>query len=65
MATKEKLYRKFGPKLIEAVVRVQMKESNLIRERVGLPLLTAQQVVNAIDNELQNIPDYLWMNEEI
>jgi hypothetical protein len=65
MATAEKLYRKFGPKLIDAVVRVQHDQNNMLRETLGLPTVTLQQVVNAIAEELETIPNYDWMNEVI
>ena len=61
--TREELYQKFGPELMEAIVRVQIKENNIIRQHLGLPLLTGQQVINAITHELENIPDYPWMSE--
>ena len=61
---KEELYRKFGPKQIDAVVRAQMNVNNMILRHLGLPEITLQQAVNSIANELENIPDYAWMNKE-
>jgi hypothetical protein len=63
--TGEQLYRKFGPKLVDAQVRAQLKFNNQILRHLGLPELTGQDVINGIANELENIPDYDWMDEEL
>lgn len=68
--TREKLYQCFGPKLIDAITQVTLDEINILRDAVGLTPRTGQQVVDAIANKLENIPDYEWMklsfsNEEI
>lgn len=58
MATKETVYRKFGPKIIEALIR-------LLRKHVPqFQAFTEQQIVDALDAEIETIPDYDWMNEE-
>lgn len=62
--TREMLYQKFGPKLIDALAQVMLDEINLLRAEVGLPARTGQQVVTAIGNKLENIPDYPWMLED-
>ena len=62
MATREELYRKFGPKLIEAIVIVIKDEINLLRVEAGLPERTNQQLMNAVDTKLSSLPDYPWMN---
>lgn len=68
--TKAELYRRFGPKLIDALTQVILDEINLLRSEIGLSSRTSQQVINAIVNKLENISDYEWMkspfnNEEI
>lgn len=60
MATREELYKKFGPRLIDAVVEVTLDEINIIRDELGLPLRTGTQVVDAISNKLDGIPLYPW-----
>jgi hypothetical protein len=40
-----------------------MKLFNQILSHLGLPNITGQQVIDAIANELEQIPDYDWMNE--
>lgn len=63
--TNEELYRRFGPKLIDAQVRAQMKFNNKILRHLNLPEISLQDAVDSIWNELKNIPNYDWMNEEI
>ena len=64
LMTSEELYRRFGPKLIDAQVRAQMKFNNKILRHLGLPELTGQQVIDSIADELEEIPTYPWMNDE-
>ena len=59
------LYQHFGPKLIEAVVRVVRNEINVLRTEAGLPVRTHEQVVQAIETELNQIEDYEWMNGDM
>ena len=61
--TREQLYQRFSPKLIDAFVQVTLDEINLLRAEVGLPLRTSKQVIDAISNKLENIADYAWMND--
>ena len=61
--TREELYQKFGPKLIDAKTRAEIKLFNQILSHLGLPEISGQQVIDAISNELEQIPDYEWMNE--
>jgi len=66
MATREDLYRKFGPQLIEALVLIIKDEINILRGEAGLPERTNQQIMDAIDNRLTNdVPIYNWMNNKI
>ena len=66
MATREDLYRKFGPQLIEALVLIIKDEINTLRGEAGLPERTNQQIMDAIDNRLTNdVPMYNWMNNKI
>lgn len=63
--TTEELYHRFGPKLIDALAQVMLVEINILRAEAGLSLRTGQQVIDAIENKLENIPDYDWMRREI
>jgi hypothetical protein len=63
MATREDLYKQFGPKLIEAVALVLKEEINLLRLKGGLPERTNEQLINSISNRLYSIPSYDWMDE--
>jgi hypothetical protein len=61
VATREELYQKFGPKLLEAIVRIMLIEINTLRSQLGLPERTPEQAISAIDNELDALADYDWM----
>lgn len=61
--TREELYRKFGPMLIEAIVLVIKDEINILRDEAGLPLRDNEEVRIAISNKLENIAEYLWIGE--
>jgi len=65
MATREELYKRFGPQLVDAVVQVTLDEINIIRSELGLPLRTGDQVINAISNKLDGIPIYDWQQEHL
>ena len=59
MATREEIYQKFGPKQIEGLIR-------LLRKHIPeLAAFTEQQTIDALDDEIEAIPDYEWMNEKI
>lgn len=58
---REDLYRKFGPMMIEAVVRVCQDEFNRNRTWHGQPQITDAQMVTALTNQLETIQPYTWM----
>lgn len=62
--TNDELYKKFGPKLIDVLVQVILEDINLLRAKVGLPLQTNKQVVDVISDKLENMADYVWMNDK-
>jgi len=64
MATRQDLYEKFGPLLLEAVVLLVLDELNLLRQRAGLPPRTAQQLLDSLDDRLSELPEYPWMRKE-
>lgn len=64
MTTRESLYKKFGPQLIEALVLIIKDEINILRTEAGLTPRTNQQIMDALDNKLTNdVPVYDWMDE--
>lgn len=65
MATREELYRKFGPQLIEALVLVVKDEINILRVDAGKPERTNQQIMDALSNKLAGTPGYDWMTEDV
>lgn len=63
MIARDELYRKFGPILIEALVLIIKDEINLLRTEHGLSERTNQQLMDAIENKLNNLSLYDWMNK--
>lgn len=61
MATREELYRKFGPMLIEAIVLIIKDEINIMRTQLGLPKRTNKQLSTAIDDKLSSLSPFDWM----
>ena len=61
MATREELYQKFGPKLVDAIVQVILDEINILRVEAGLPERTGAQVVDALNTKVDSIINYDWM----
>lgn len=60
--TREELYRKFGPLLIEAIVLIIKDEINILRTELGLPERTNEQIRIAVSDKLFSLPKYDWMN---
>lgn len=59
--TRASLYEKKGPLLTEAGHLVIFNEINIIREELGLPQRTEQQMLNAINNKLATLMSHNWM----
>lgn len=62
MATREELYKQFGPILIESLILIIRDEINILRTNAGMTERTNQQIIDAIDSKLQTIQSYDWMN---
>ena len=63
--TRDDLYQRFGPLLIEAIVLVFQDEINVLRTKARLPEKTDQQLIDAIDIKLSGCIKYSWMNGQI
>lgn len=63
MATRAELYQLWGAKLMEAVVLLVKDEINILRQREGLAPRDNQQLIDAIWNKIQTLPDYPWQGE--
>lgn len=63
-ADRENLYRRFGPKLFEANMKLTLTHINILRDKTGLPEFTMKQYSDALEAELNKIPDYEWMHED-
>lgn len=65
MATsRDELMRKFGPILLEAFAIMVLDETNRIRQYVGMPKITKQQVLDEISNHLSTLTLYDWMTKD-
>ncbi len=62
VATRNELYRQFGPQLLEAVCRVMLREINIVRENPTAVLAprTDQDMIDAIAAELDSQPNFDW-----
>lgn len=63
MAKRDKLFQKFGPLLLEALVKVLVDEMNLIHPGQGLPDVTYDDVFNKVENHLSHLEPYDWLKE--
>jgi len=64
MPERDELFRKFGPILLEAVILVILEEANRIRNKLGMPNLTKQDVLDELNNHLSELEPYDWMEQE-
>ena len=62
--TRETLYKRFGPLLIEALTLIIKDEINILRQRAGLSERTNEQTITALENKLNSLEKYNWMKEE-
>lgn len=63
MAQRDDLFQQFGPLLLEAFALLILDEVNRIRQHVGMPAITKQQVLDEINNHLSELEPYDWMQE--
>ena len=63
MSTREKVYRHFGPVLIEALCDIIMDEINILREFAGLAPHTKQQLIDVLKAKHDELSPYDWMSE--
>ena len=61
MAQRDELFRRFGPLLFEAMIMSMVEEWNEHRRARGWPDITAQDVLDRIENHLTELEPYDWM----
>ena len=59
--TRDEIYQRFGPLMLEAIVRVIFSEINILRTRAGLEPRTLQQGIDALETHLGQLSKYQWM----
>lgn len=64
MANRNDTYQKFGPILLEALVWVLLDYQNELRQNQGMPLLTMDDVLLKLENHLDELTPYDWMDLE-
>lgn len=65
MTTRDQLYHQFGPLLHEAQDLTILSQLNVIRAHLGLPQLTEQQMLDKLQEELDSLEPYAWLNEQL
>ncbi|MBW1996366.1 MAG: hypothetical protein JRJ29_00235 [Deltaproteobacteria bacterium] len=63
MAIREEVYERWGPMLLEAIVRLLVNEINILRQKVGLPPRTMAQVLAAVLNEYNSLEEFDFVKE--
>ena len=62
MPTRDEVYVKHGPILLEAVCCLFLEEINQTRAKLNMPLLTIQEVIDKLNNNLNELQPYDWMS---
>lgn len=60
---REEIYNKFGPRMLEAIVRVIADEINELRTNAGLAPRTNEQILQALIDKYQIIPPFNFESE--
>ncbi len=63
MATREEIFKRFGPQMFEAFGEMVKDEINTLRAVAGLSPRTKQQIMDTLSNKLDNTPKYDWMDD--
>lgn len=65
MTTRDEMFAKFGPLLCEAFLGLIYEEFNRIRHHIGMPGVTKQQLLDALNDRLQELEPYDWSKEDL
>lgn len=63
MPDRNETYQKFGPILLEAVCLVLLDQVNELRKEQGMPEITEQDIIDNLNNHLNELQPYDWMQE--
>jgi len=62
MATRDELFRQFGPLLIEALFDFLLDNVNTLRRNQGMPEITKQEYIDQLSNHITELEPYDWMD---
>lgn len=62
MPTREEMFGRFGPLLLEALLKVLLDETNRLRQQTGMPQVTMQDLIDQLNNRLNETTPYNWMD---
>lgn len=62
-ASREDVFRKFGPLNDEVICMVLLEELNVLRINQGMPPLTMQHIMDRMANHQTDIKPYDWMKQ--
>lgn len=65
MAPRDDLFKKFGPKLLEAMFLVLLDEINNLRPGQGHPTITFDDLISGASNHVTTLSDYDWMLDQL
>jgi len=63
MAQRDDLFRKFGPLQTEGILWLNLEAINVLRVKAGLVAFTPEQAMKRLEQILETLEPYDWMNE--
>lgn len=60
MATRDDLFKKFGPQLVEAMFLVLLDEINTLRPGQGQPTISMDDLILNASNHITQLSPYDW-----
>ncbi len=63
MPQRDELFRKFGPLQNEGLLLLNLEAINVLRVKAGLPAYTHEQAMTRLEQILEALEPYDWMNK--
>ncbi len=61
MTTRDEVFDKFGPLLLESMLETILSELNIVRGMIGQPDVSIQHMLDSIDTKNLSLEKYDWM----